>query len=176
MCLFLLYLNDDCVVYNVTVSYFLSPEELHCPIGFPHWQFQVLSKLLWISYRKGFMGKFFHLLLLSGNWVYCFQFNHCPLHCLTDKLVYENIAHLYDWKSNQLHGSSHYHLRDLLLIITNRNPSIGAFACVSYFGEVLPTTQCTLNRACCVFLHSLLTIATFEIPSYSLVIQGLWFL
>lgn len=35
MYLFLLYLNDDCVIYNIIVSYFLSPEELHCPIGFP---------------------------------------------------------------------------------------------------------------------------------------------
>lgn len=157
------------VLCIMSVSHTFSPlRNCTVPLAFPIGKSRSFPRYCELAIGKDFVGKFFHLLLLSGNWGYCFQFNHCLLHCLTGKLFYENIAHLYDWKSNQVHSSFHCHLRELFLIIANRDLSVEAFVSLTL---KKCTTRYTLKGDCCVFLHSPLTIATFGIPSYSLVIQ-----
>lgn len=160
------------VLYIMSLSHIFSPlRNCTVPLAFHIGKSRSFPRYCELATGKDFVGKFFHLLLLLGNWVYCFQFNHCLLCCLTGKLFYENIAHLCDWKSNQVHGSSHCHLRELFLIIANRDLSVEAFVSPTL---KKCTTQCTLKGDCCVFLHSPLTIATFGIPSFLLMLQRVY--
>lgn len=140
------------VLCVMSLSHIFSPlRNCTVSLAFPIGKSRSFPRYCELATGKDFVGKFFHLLLLLGNWVYCFQFNQYLLCCLTGKLFYENIAHLYDWKSNQVHGSSHCHPRELFLIIANRDMSIEAFVSLTLKKCI---TQCTLKGDCYVFLHS----------------------